>query len=219
VLSSESHGDEGEEHVAALAPILLGVTARPCAPTERTDEQLARAACRGDESAFEELVRRYMKPIFNFAYRMIGNYAEADDITQDVFLQVYRSLPSARLDLPFRPWLYVIARNKCLDWLKRKRALDFSALTDPETTESPIDNVADPEPLPDAVLEYADLQRILREAIVRLPERYRTVVSLRYAGDLSFAEIAQTLGLPENTVKTQFQRAKAMLRRELMDAL
>lgn len=186
---------------------------------QATDEYLARAAAGGDRGSFEELVRRYMKPIFNFVYRMTGNYAEADDLTQDVFLQVYRSLPSARLDLPFRPWLYVIARNKCLDSLKRKRALDFSALVDPETSESPIDAVADPDPLPDALLEHADLQRILREAILRLPERYRIVVSLRYAGELSFGEIARTLGLPENTVKTHFQRAKAILRRELEGAL
>jgi RNA polymerase sigma-70 factor (ECF subfamily) len=186
---------------------------------EPTDEYLARAAAGGDRGAFEELVRRYIKPIFNFVYRMTGNYAEADDLTQDVFLQVYRSLPSARLDLPFRPWLYVIARNKSLDSLKRKRALDFSALVDPETAESPIDNVADPDPLPEAVLEHADLKRILREAILRLPERYRTVVSLRYGGELSFGEIALTLGLPENTVKTHFQRAKAILRRELEGAL
>ncbi len=205
--------------VAAAARILPGVTAQPSEFAGCTDEQLARAASDGDRSAFEELVRRYMKPIFNFVYRMTANYAEADDLTQDVFLQLYRSLPSARLDLPFRPWLYVIARNKCLDSLKRKRALDFSALVDPETAESPIDAVADPDPLPDAVLEHADLQRMLREAIARLPERYRAVVSLRYAGELSFAEIAQTLGLPENTVKTHFQRAKAMLRRELADAL
>jgi RNA polymerase sigma-70 factor (ECF subfamily) len=195
------------------------VTARPADSTDRSDEQLARAYCDGDPAGFEELVRRYMKPIFNFAYRMTGNYAESDDIAQDVFVQVCRSLPSARLDLPFRPWLYVIARNKCLDFLKRRRALNFSVLEDPETFESPIDSLADPDPLPDAVLESVDLQRILREAIVKLPERYRTVVSLRYAGGLSFAEIAQTLTLPENTVKTHFQRAKAILRRELAGEL
>jgi RNA polymerase sigma factor (sigma-70 family) len=203
------------DEVDLRIPILLGVTLRPDALPDRSDEELARDYCNGEVASLEELIRRYMKPIFNFAFRMTGNYAEADDIAQDVFVQIYRSLPSARLDLPFRPWLYVIARNKCLDNLKRKRALDFSALEDPETHESPIDAVADPDPLPDAVLERNDLQRILREAIVRLPERYRVVVSLRYAGGLSFAEVAETLALPENTVKTHFQRAKALLRKEL----
>ncbi|HTE83523.1 MAG TPA: sigma-70 family RNA polymerase sigma factor [Dehalococcoidia bacterium] len=180
---------------------------------------MARAYCEGDGTCLEELVRRYTKPIFNFAYRMTGNYSEADDIAQDVFVQVYRALPTARLDLPLRPWLYVIARNKCLDYLKRKRALSFSTLEDPESHESPIDALADPDPLPEEILERTDLQRVLREAIVRLPERYRAVVALRYASGLSFAEIASSLELPENTVKTHFQRAKAMLRRELATEL
>jgi RNA polymerase sigma-70 factor (ECF subfamily) len=92
-------------------------------------------------------------------------------------------------------------------------------LEDPETHESPIDAVADADPLPEEILERNDLQRMLREAIVRLPERYRAVVSLRYAGGLSFAEIGATLSLPENTVKTHFQRAKALLRRELASEL
>jgi len=195
------------------------VTSRSGTLSDYTDEDLARAYCEGDGTCLEELVRRYTKPIFNFAYRMTGNYSEADDIAQDVFVQVYRALPTARLDLPLRPWLYVIARNKCLDYLKRKRALSFSTLEDPESHESPIDALADPDPLPEEILERTDLQRVLREAIVRLPERYRAVVALRYASGLSFAEIASSLELPENTVKTHFQRAKAMLRRELATEL
>lgn len=160
-----------------------------------------------------------MKPIFNFAFRMVGTYSDADDVAQDVFVQVYKSLPSARLDLPFRPWLYVIARNKCLDFLKRKRPLPFSSLQDPDSTKSPIDSIRDREPLPEELLERADLQRLLRDAIAHLPDRYRTVVSMRYAGELTFAEIAQVLSLPENTVKTHFQRAKDILKRELASAL
>lgn len=181
---------------------------------DRTDEDLLRACRDGDSASFEALVHRYMKPIYNFAYRMLGNPAEADDVAQDVFVQVYRSLPSARTDLPFRPWLYVIARNKCLDVLKRKRPLTFSSLEDPDR-ESPVDRVADPDPLPDEVLEQAELQRVLKEAILHLPEKYRVVVSMRYASGLTFAEIGQALGLPENTVKTHFQRAKAALRASL----
>jgi RNA polymerase sigma-70 factor (ECF subfamily) len=195
-----------------------GVTTEFASPGYRDDEALARAYCEGDEASFEELVHRYMKPIFNFAFRMVGTYSDADDVAQDVFVQVYKSLPSARLDMPFRPWLYVIARNKCLDFLKRKRPIMFSALERPDSSESPIASIADREPLPDEIAERADLQRLLRDAIARLPERYRTVVSLRYAGELTFGEIAQALSLPENTVKTHFQRAKQMLKAELAQA-
>ena len=182
---------------------------------DRSDEDLVRAGRAGDGACFEELVRRYMKPIFNFAYRMLGNYAEADDVAQDVFVQVYRSLPTMRTDLPFKPWLYVVARNRCLDVLKRKRPINFSAIEDPERGEGVLDRVADPDPLPEEVFERTDLQRVLREAIEKLPEKYRTVVALRYASGLTFAEIGEALGLPENTVKTHFQRAKAALRASL----
>lgn len=201
--------------VAGTATILHGVTTQPPSSLDRSDEDLARAYCDGDQASFEELVRRYMKPVFNFAYRMVGSTSDADDIAQDVFVQIYKSLPSARLDLPFRPWLYVVARNKCLDFLKRRRTLLFSSLEDPETGQSPIDSIADDEPLPEELLERSDLQRRLGEAIARLPERYRAVVSLRYAGGLTFAEIGEALSLPENTVKTHFQRAKAALRKDL----
>ena len=187
----------------------------PASLANRSDEELVRAGSAGEAHCFEELVRRYMKPIFNFAYRMIGNYAEADDVAQDVFVQVYRSLPTIRADLPFKPWLYTVARNRCLDVLKRKRPLTFSAIEDSERGEGVLDRIADPDPLPDEMFERADLQRVLHEAIEKLPEKYRTVVILRYASGLTFAEIGEALALSENTVKTHFQRAKAALRANL----
>ncbi|MGI8551888.1 MAG: RNA polymerase sigma factor [Dehalococcoidia bacterium] len=182
---------------------------------DRSDEDLVRDFVVGDTDAYEALVRRYMKPILNFVYRMIGNRSDADDLAQDVFVQVYKALPRARTDLPFKPWLYVVARNKCLDFLKKKRPIHFSAFDNAETADNPMDNVADPDPLPEELVEQADLQRLLHRAIEALPEKYRVVVSLRYASGLTFAEIGETLSLPENTVKTQFQRAKASLRSSL----
>jgi RNA polymerase sigma factor (sigma-70 family) len=181
-----------------------------------SDEALAQRCAGGDISCYEELVRRYTRPIFNFTYRMLANYDDADDLTQDVFVQVYKSLPSARTDLPFKPWLYVIARNKCLDFLKRKRPLLFTDVEgdDPEG-EGVAARVQDTDPLPDELAERADLQRILRDAIESLPLKYRQVVAMRYAAELSFEEIAAALGLPENTVKTHFHRAKALLRPKL----
>jgi len=186
----------------------------------RGDEQLVADFLHGDVSAYEELVRRYSRPIFNFAYRMVGSYADADDVAQDVFVQVYKSLPTARTDLPFKPWLYVIARNKCLDQLKRKRPLLFAEVDGPDDEGAGIaDRVVDSDPLPEELAERADLQRILHEAVQTLPERYRQVVAMRYTGELSFTEIADALNLPENTVKTHFHRAKALLRQRLPDLL
>ena len=180
----------------------------------RTDEQLAAGYARGERVCFDELVRRYSASIYAFALRMVGRPEDAEDLTQDVFVQLLRSLPSARADLPLRPWIYVIARNKCLDHLKRRRAAAFSEVAD--GVEGGEMDVADAAPLPDELVERADVQQMLQRAIAGLPERYRAVVALRYATDLTFAEMGQVLGLPENTVKTHFQRAKALLRAALV---
>ena len=180
-----------------------------------TDEQLAGTYLDGVDACFDELVRRYSGPIYAFILRMVGNPADADDLTQDVFVQILKSLPGARPDLPLRPWVYVIARNKCLDHLKRKRALPFSSLAIPESGEAVEARVVDDRPLPDELAERADLEELVRTAIADLPPRYRAVVALRYSTDLTFAEIGTVLGLPENTAKTHFQRAKGLLRERL----
>ena len=177
------------------------------------DEALAALAARGDAAAFERLVGRHQAPLINFAYRMLGDRDEAADAVQQTFVQVYLNLPRARLDLAFKPWLYRIARNQCLDRLRQRRpstSLEAELADDEAAFEA-----RDPEPLPEDLLERRDLQRLLAAAIATLPERYRSVVALRYVTDLTFAEIGQALGIPENTVKTFFQRAKAMLRLKL----
>jgi RNA polymerase sigma-70 factor (ECF subfamily) len=121
--------------------------------------------------------------------------------------------------MPLRPWVYVIARNKCLDYLKRKWALTFSSLADGAAGEWMEERIEDAEPLPQEVVERADLKVALQGVISALPARYRAVVALRYSTDLTFAEIGAVLELPENTVKTHFQRAKGMLRTALRDLI
>jgi RNA polymerase sigma-70 factor (ECF subfamily) len=185
-------------------------------PAPDGDEALVAAFVGGDRAAFERLVQRHSHGVYNFIYRMVGNRADAEDIAQDVFVQVFRSLPKTRTDLPFRPWLYVVARNKCLDFLKRKRPLLFADTAGPDDEGDDLAaRVPDTEPLPDELVERADLQRVLQEAIEALPPKYRQVVALRYGAELGFAEIGETLALPENTVKTHFHRAKALLRARL----
>src|SRR5215216_4554436 len=100
-----------------------------------TDEQLAVSYTGGVDGCFDELVRRYSGPLYAFILRMVGKPEDADDLTQDVFVQLLKSLPGARPEMPLRPWVYVIARNKCLDHLKRKKALSFSAMGADEAGE------------------------------------------------------------------------------------
>ena len=181
-----------------------------------TDEELARRGRPRPRDGFAVLVDRYQRPLYNFALRFVGNADDADDAAQETLIQVYQALPASRLDFAFRPWLYRVARNKCIDLLRRKRSLPFSALGN-DTDDGPgvEESIPDADPLPQELAERADLQRVLHEVIGELPLKYRTVVTLRYVADLTFGEIGESLGLPENTVKTQFQRAKAMLRERL----
>ncbi|WP_069802971.1 RNA polymerase sigma factor [Thermogemmatispora onikobensis] len=184
-----------------------------------SDGHLARRALEGDEKAFEALVQRYSGPLFSFICHFLGDYDQACDILQQVLLQLYLSLPGLHLGVPLKPWLFQVARNRCLDELRRKRAVTFSELESggEEGEELPVavESIADGRPLPEELAERHDLQRLLLEAIHSLPPRFRAVVLLRYTAQLSFAEIGQALSMPEATAKTYFQRSKPLLRASL----
>ncbi len=183
------------------------------------DEDLAARFAAGDTAAFETLVNRYAKPVFNFALSFLGDGDDADEAAQLVFLQMYQSLARARLDSPLKPWIYQIARNKCIDLWRKRRTISLSH-DDPDDDsegEGGERDVADPAPLPEEIAERADLQAVLRRTINALPVNYRIAVTLRYVNELSFAEIAKAMGVPENTAKTYFQRAKKLLREQLAE--
>lgn len=183
-----------------------------------SDEELAKQYVAGRTEAFEALVQRYAKPIYNFALNFLGDADEADEATQLVFVQMYQSLPRARLDIPLKPWIYRVARNKCIDLWRGHTTISLSAHDKHEGEADAADvDPPDPTPLPDELAERNDLQQLLRAAINALPVKYRIAVTLRYVNELSFAEIGHAMGVPENTAKTYFQRAKSLLRRKLAD--
>ncbi len=181
------------------------------------DERLAELFADGDAAAFEALVQRYSRPLYNFGYRTLGDRDLAAEVVQDTFVRLYRMLPTRKTDLPLRPFIYRVAHNRAVDLLRERKALTFSQLEREDDEESPVESLPDPAPLPAELAEHHDLQRILQAAIAALPPRYRQVVALRYTTDLTFAEIAAALEMPENTAKTLFQRAKAMLRKALQE--
>ena len=176
------------------------------------------AARRQDPAAFEALVRRHQSAVFNFCYRMLGQPDDAADVAQETFVQLYSHL--ARLDEhdPIAPWLFRVARNRCIDVIRRRRTVPLALDDDPEVPSEQVEP-ADQEPLPDELVERADLQHVLSKAIAALPANYAEVVALRYAGDRSFAEIAAILDCDEGAARVRFHRAKALLRRQLRDHL
>jgi|SRR5579864_2694977 len=169
------------------------------------------AARRREPGAFEALVRRHQGPLYNFCLRMLGQSEDAADVAQETFVQLYSHLGRLDEHEPIAPWLFRVARNRCIDVIRRRRTVPL-AVDDHAVPEfDPADN----EPLPDELAERADLQRLLTQAIQALPPAYAEVVSLRYAGERSFAEIAQILGCDEGAARVRFHRAKALLRRQL----
>jgi len=184
-----------------------------------SDMILAQQALAGDQNAFEILVHRYSTPLFNFICRFLGDYDQACDVLQQVFMRFYTSLPKLGTTEPFKPWLFQVARNCCVDELRRRKryAIHFSQL-ETENNEGEVtflSDMADPGPLPEEIMERHDLQQVLQDAIQSLPPKFRDVVTLRYLAQLSFSEIGRTLSMPEATAKTYFHRAKVLLRKTL----
>jgi RNA polymerase sigma-70 factor (ECF subfamily) len=181
-----------------------------------SDEALVKVFLRGDAQAFAELVARYTAPIFNLAFRLTDDRAEAENATQETFLRAYSALPRSRTDLAFKPWLFQIAVNLCRDLARKKRPAAFADLAQ-EDESSPEEAIEDETPLPLEQVEGRELEKALTRAVADLPEIYRAVVTLRYTEELSYEEIAAVLKLPVNTVRTHLFRAKAMLRKALCD--
>lgn len=191
---------------------------------EISDALLVTQASEGDTSAFETLVRRYKTSLLTLIRRYIEDYDKACDVLQHVFIQLYFSLaqlqatmPTTRTPTPLKSWLFRVARNRCLDELRRKRSLFFSEMDiiyDDENL-SPLWLIPDPNPEPEEVAENHEMQRILLEAISELPPGFRNVVFLRYTRHMTFVEIGQELHIPKNTAKTYFQRARPLLKAAL----
>lgn len=183
------------------------------------DETLVQRYLAGDRDAFRHLVERHTPALFNLAYRLTRDREEAADITQEAFRRAFEALPNSRTDLPFKPWLFQIAVNLCRDWAKRQRPLALADLgresDEGEERADAAESLPDTSPLPMALVEAAETRQALQRAIEDLPPAYRAAIVLRYMEDLSYQDIAATLGLPLNTVRTHLARAKKMLQTRL----
>jgi RNA polymerase sigma factor (sigma-70 family) len=200
-------------------PWSLPVNARAYDPTEASarslEGQQIAAARRRDPAAFEALVRRHQGPIYNFCLRMLGQADDAADVAQETFVQLYSHFRQLNARDSLAPWLFRVARNRCIDIIRRRRTVPLLAADDSDENNQAIDP-ADDDPLPEELAERADLQRVLSNAIATLPPTYAEVVALRYAADRSFAEIALILDIDEGAARVRFHRAKALLRRHLL---
>jgi len=177
-------------------------------------------ACRqGDASAFNLLVWRWEKPLFNFVYKYVGDAALAQDLVQETFVRMVKSIGRYSHRGAFSTWLYRVAINLCKDHARRKR-LPVVSLQDYYTTDSGEkvfvrDRVADENARTDAAIESADREELVRRLLAGLSDEQRVVILLKEYQELTFTEIAESLDIPEGTVKARLYRGLRAMRRQL----
>jgi RNA polymerase sigma-70 factor (ECF subfamily) len=179
------------------------------------DRELVASAVAGHEGGFEELVRRYQRPISAYVYRMVGDYDAALDLTQEIFIKVYGSLARYRSEFKFSTWIYKIAHNCAVDHLRRNNGREQSLVggLEGDTYELPIESR---RPSPEQESERRE-RRIEIEGVVRsLPAVYRELIILRHSQDLTYEEIVEVTGLPLGTVKNRLFRAREMMRQQFV---
>ncbi|HEX9629974.1 MAG TPA: sigma-70 family RNA polymerase sigma factor [Pyrinomonadaceae bacterium] len=179
------------------------------------DRELVETAAQGLEGGFEELVRRYQRPISAYVYRMVGDYDCALDLTQEIFIKIYASLSRYRPEFKFSTWIYKIAHNAAIDHLRRNagRERSLSNGTESEPQQLAIESKG---LSPEQQSERAE-RRLEIESVVRLlPTAYRELIVLRHSQDLTYEEIVEVTGLPLGTVKNRLFRAREMMRQQFL---
>jgi RNA polymerase sigma-70 factor, ECF subfamily len=156
----------------------------------------------------EEIIKRYLKSVYGFVFRLSGNESETSDITQEVFIKVWKNIKKIDPDKNFKTWIFTIARNTTFDFLRKRKNVYFSDEED----------VVDIEPLPDEVFMRKELGEELEIALSKIRPDFREIILLRYTENLTFEEISEIVGKPLNTVKSHHLRALAALRKLLTNS-
>ncbi len=191
---------------------------------EGYEEQLVERLKRRDEAAFNELVRAYEKRVFRLVLRMLGDRAEAEDVAQDVFITVFKSIDSFRGESKLSTWMFRVATNHCknrikyLDRRARGKKGELDELSEHDALESASMSSSAMVARPDQQAEANQIEAIVRAAISELDEDQRALVVLRDVENLSYEEIQQITGLPEGTVKSRLHRARLQLAKAVQRA-
>ena len=171
----------------------------------------------GERGAFDDLIRRYEKKVYNFAYRLSGNYDEANDVASETFVRVFNALHNFRGDSSFITWLFRIVTNVYLDEKKRQRNRPHQSLEEIiELEEASVQRqIEDPGPTPEVQVQRLESTELLQNAINSLPEYQRMMIVMYHTENRSYDEIAAILDLPIGTVKSRLNRARLSLRDKL----
>jgi RNA polymerase sigma-70 factor (ECF subfamily) len=184
----------------------------PAAAQPATPDSLIAQCLSGDQVAWEAIVRQNWRKVFNVAYKFVGKHDEAEDLTQDIFLKIFKALKTFDRRANFQTWIISISRNLCIDHYRSVRKERQMIAREVDTGDLQPVSV---ERGPYQAVEHGDLRVLLRQALQTLPVTLRTAVILRDLHELSYQEIADQLGLPEGTVKSRINRGRIELARQL----
>jgi RNA polymerase sigma factor (sigma-70 family) len=188
--------------------------------SRKEDSNLIRAAIQGNQLAFKRLMKKYHDQIANLIFRIIHHREQVEDLTQEVFIKAFQSLKSYNEEYAFSTWLYKIATNSSIDYIRKKKLNTFSidkpiAMEESDATFELPDSTYEP----DKHIMQRQRATLIQEAISRLPQKYHTVITLRHTEERDYREIAKILKLPIGTVKAHIFRARELLNKYLRDKI
>ena len=184
---------------------------------DKSDQEFISSYLNGDSESLEILIQNYIKPIYSFVYRYTGNSQDAEDITQETFVKAWRHLKGFDQKKSFKIWIFQIAKNTAIDFLKKKKTIPFSEFENEDGENMITETLADPSPLPQELLEKAGMAHILHSAMEKLSPKYPMVLFLRYNDHFNFREISESLGEPLHTITSRHRRALIQLKKLLTE--
>lgn len=180
------------------------------------DSRNIKKALKGDQIAYRAILKKYHDQVYNLLYRMVHDKDEVEDLTQEAFIKAFNSLRNFNEEFAFSTWLYKIATNNCIDYIRKKKLATFSIDKPLESKDGEYSfEIPDSTYEPDKTLIAGQRSKILEDAVNALPEKYRQVILMRHTEDKDYQEIADELKLPLGTVKAHIFRAREILYKRL----
>ena len=176
------------------------------------DKELIHGYLKGDEKSLEILFERYLKMIYSFVYKNVGNEATAEDITQEVFIKVWKNIKKFDQNKNFKPWIFQIAKNTSIDFLRKKKSIPFSRFENEKGQNILIESMS---AKPINILGDLSDKKVLTTAMQRLSEKEQKLINLRSNDGMSFREISDMFNESINTIKSRYRRALANLRKNI----
>lgn len=184
------------------------------------DISLIEEALAGKQSAYDKLMKKYYQHIYNLIYKMIFKKEDVEDLTQEAFIKAFNSLQHFDRQFAFSTWLYKIATNNSIDYLRKKKLNTFSIDKEIESEDSDYKfDIPDTDYVPDNKIIEDQRRKVLEDAIESLPEKYRQVITMRHKQEKEYEEIAKELNLPLGTVKAHIFRGRELLNKYLKDKI